>query len=172
MNLVTETPRLLLREFEISDAEALLRLNSNEEVLRYTGDIAFETVQDARNFLENYNEYERNGFGRWAVVLKDSGSFIGWCGLKKNEEGYVDLGFRFFQEEWGKGYATEAAEASLSFGFKKLGLKEIIGRVAPENKASLRVLEKLGMTYWKSGNCHGIPDAMYYKITAPSFAEK
>ncbi|MEM9052221.1 MAG: GNAT family N-acetyltransferase [Bacteroidota bacterium] len=169
---VIETERMYLREFKLCDAEAFYDLNSNMEVLQYTGDDPFETVHDAHNFLKNYKEYELHGFGRWAVVLKDSGRFIGWCGLKKNGEGYVDLGFRLFQEEWGKGYATEAALASLKIGFDKYRLDEIIGRVAPENKASVRILEKLGMTYWKSGDCHGIPDAMYYRITSFNLCQK
>ena len=96
MDFLLSTPRLLLREFSPSDAAAMYSLNSDPEVIRYTGDAPFESVQAAKTFLKSYNEYQNNGYGRWAVVLKESGAFIGWCGLKLNEENLVDLGFRFF----------------------------------------------------------------------------
>jgi len=86
--------------------------------------------------------------GRWAVHAKPSLEFIGWCGLKKRpERNEIDLGYRFLKSTWGKGYATEAAFACIKYGFEKLGLKRIVGRAMPGNIASLKVLEKCGMTY-------------------------
>ncbi len=164
MATILETDRLRLREFELNDAEDMWKLNEDEEVIRYTGDPPFESVDSAREFLENYPDYRHNGYGRWAVLKKGSGEFIGWCGLKLNEEGYIDIGFRFFKKEWGKGYATEAAQACLDYGFNKLGMKEIIGRAARKNIASLKVLEKLGMEFWKEDGCKGIEDSLYYKV--------
>ena len=67
-----ETPRLILREFELDDAFDIYKLNADPEVIRYTGDPPFETVESARDFLNNYKDYENNGFGRWAVIKKDS----------------------------------------------------------------------------------------------------
>ena len=163
-NLIIETPRLRLRELEPKDAEAFFMLNSDPEVLQYTGDLPFNGVEEAEEFIRNYPDYRRNGFGRWAVVHRSTNEFLGWCGLKLNEENLIDIGFRFFKKEWGKGYATEAAKATLEYGFKQLKLEEIIGRAALANKASIRVLEKLGMTYWKMAPCHGIEDACYYRI--------
>jgi RimJ/RimL family protein N-acetyltransferase len=155
---------LQLREFDISDAKALYQLNADPEVMRFTGDKPFSSIAEAETFIQNYDVYLKSGFGRWAVIAKQSGRLIGWCGLKHNEKDMVDIGFRFFREEWGKGYATEAAKATLSYGFTELGLSQIIGRAARENKASLRVLEKLGMTYWKEDTCKGIANSLYYKI--------
>lgn len=162
--IITETQRLVLRELNVSDAEAFYRLNSNPEVLKHTGDRPFLSVADAKSFLENYSDYKANGFGRWAVIARDTGAFIGWCGLKLNEDQLVDIGFRFFREQWGKGYATESAEASLAYGFDHLKLDEIVGRAFIDNKASIRVLEKLGMHFWKNESCEGIQKAVYYKI--------
>ncbi|TNE54032.1 MAG: N-acetyltransferase [Bacteroidetes bacterium] len=169
MNTILETERLILREFSPDDAAQLHELNADPEVIRYTGDSAFHSVQEARKFLENYQDYHLNGFGRWAVLSKEYGEFLGWCGLKLNEEQMIDIGFRFHQKHWGRGYATEAALACLRYGFKKLHFEEIIGRAAKANPASIKVLEKLGMHYWKSAPCHGILDASYFKVNRESF---
>ena len=169
MNYLIETPRLQLREFDLSDAEALYELNSDPEVMRFTGDRPFSTVDEAETFVQNYDAYKEFGFGRWAVISKQSGRLIGWCGLKRNEMNLIDIGFRFFRDQWGKGYATEAAKAALTYGFMELGLEQIIGRAARENGASLRVLEKLGMEYWKEDACRGIADSLYYKIDKEQF---
>lgn len=100
-NHTLQSQRLILREFEISDAEEFYKLNSDEEVIRYTGDSAFDSVESARVFLSNYNEYEKNGYGRWAVIDKESKVYLGWCGLKYHKEGYTDIGFRFHKQYWG-----------------------------------------------------------------------
>ena len=163
--MIIETNRLILREFEITDAEAMFNLNLDPDVIRYTGDPPFASVESTREFLLNYADYRKNGYGRWAVDLKKDSSFIGWCGLKLHEEGFTDIGFRIFKNQWNKGYMTEAAKATLGYGFKHLGLNEIIGRAALENKASIRVLEKIGMQYWKQGECHGIDNVAYYRIS-------
>lgn len=169
MNTITETIRLQLREFRISDAHDLYALNADPEVLRYTGDKAFGSPAEAESFLTNYRDYDLHGFGRWAVIDRESGDFLGWCGLKRNEENLVDLGFRLFKSAWGQGYATEAAKACLGYGFESLKLEEIIGRASRENSASLRVLQKLGMDFWKYGSCEGIPNAVYWRISKERF---
>ncbi|PWJ44748.1 GNAT family N-acetyltransferase [Sediminitomix flava] len=164
--IIAETERLILRELNVSDAKDFYELNTDPEVLKYTGDSPFSSISEAENFLGNYTDYQKNGFGRWAVVLKESNQFIGWCGLKLNEENLVDIGFRFFQTEWGKGYATESALACIAYGFHQLQLKKIIGRASKDNLASLKVLEKIGMKVWKEDSCEGIENAIYYQIEA------
>jgi RimJ/RimL family protein N-acetyltransferase len=164
MKKILETDRLILREFEVSDAEKLWELNSDLEVIQYTGDPPFESVEHAREFLFGYGDYEKNGFGRWAVMEKTSNEFIGWCGLKLNEEGLIDIGFRFFKKVWNRGYATESAKACLEYGFNILNLDEIIGRAARENRSSIRVLEKLNMSCWKEESGDRIDEAIYYRI--------
>lgn len=161
--VVIETERLLLREWEESDAIGFYEMNADAEVLKYTGDTPFDSIEDASKFIRDYAEYERHGYGRWAVVLKSDARFIGFCGLKMNEESQVDLGFRFIRKYWRQGYATEAAQACLDFGLNELGIKEIVGRAMPENVASIRVLQKIGMNYWKTGTCEGMSGARYYR---------
>lgn len=160
---ILETDRLILRQFKEEDAHAFFELNSDPEVIRYTGDEAFENLQAARAFILAYEPYKRDGFGRWAVELKATNEFVGFCGLRLLESGEVDLGFRFHRKHWGQGYATESAKACLSYGFNKLNLKRIIGRAALENKASIAVLEKIGMSYSHGGDCHGQQAAIYTK---------
>ena len=130
------------------DAMFLYSLNSNPEVIRYTGDESFFNMSAAQNFLRDYDHYDKHGFGRWAVVLKKDQRFIGFCGLRKDEKtGDVDLGFRFFADYWSQGYATEASHAALHIGFREFGLETIIGRCLRENLASISVLQKLGMQF-------------------------
>lgn len=164
MNLIITTNRLELREFAAEEAELMYELNSDPEVMKYTGDIPFESVEDALKLIVQYEQYDRYGFGRWSVYSRDTGDFLGWCGLKQHEDGMVDLGYRFFRRHWGNGYASEAARACIDYGFLELKLDEIVGRTAKANLASIRLLEKIGMTFWKSAPCEGIEDSVYYKI--------
>ncbi|SFS76754.1 GNAT family N-acetyltransferase [Lutibacter maritimus] len=143
MKIILETERLYLREFEISDAINLYHLNSDFDVIKYTGNKPFQSVNEAENFIKLYTDYKKNGFGRWAVCLKGTHEFLGWCGLKKDTDSKeVDLGFRFFKKHWGKGYATESGLACINLGFSTLNLTKIIGRAYIENKSSIRVLKK------------------------------
>ena len=125
MKRILDTERLILREFDSSDTEKMYRLNSDPEVLLYSGDSPFASIEKAKEFLENYSDYKKNGYGRWAVILKSSDEFIGWCGLKYNEEKCVDIGFRYFRKIWNKGYATEAARATLDYGFNIFKLEDL-----------------------------------------------
>jgi RimJ/RimL family protein N-acetyltransferase len=149
MNIILETKRLLLRTFTLNDAELIYELNKDPDVNRYTGDPILDLAH-AREVLEKIilPQYDLYNHGRWAVHTKPGLGFIGWCGLKaRPERDEIDLGYRFIKSSWGQGYATEAAFASLNYGFEKLGLKRIVGRAMPENGASLRVLEKCNMIY-------------------------
>jgi [ribosomal protein S5]-alanine N-acetyltransferase len=148
MKTILETDRLLLQEYVEDDAEAFFRLNSDPEVLRFVPDASFTNVEQARKVLLAHPiaDYRKYGFGRCACILKSTGEQIGFAGLKYLEElSEVDLAFRLMRAHWGFGLATEAAIASVRFGFANLALKSIIGLVMPENSASVRVLEKTGL---------------------------
>lgn len=169
--MIIETERLILRELTTQDAKHFFELNSDPEVMLFTGDDPFQSVTEAEHFLKNYSHYSEHGFGRWAVIRKSDDAFLGWCGLKMHKptlsvktNSYVDIGFRFFRKYWGQGYATEAARKSLELGFTQFQLNEIVGRTARQNLGSIRVLEKIGLTYFKNGECEGIEDALYYHI--------
>ncbi|WP_343636416.1 GNAT family N-acetyltransferase [Fluviicola sp.] len=164
MTKILETPRLYLREMTPDDAENAYLLNSDPEVLRYTGDDPFESIEEARTFLENYESYRKYGFGRWAMILKETGEYLGWCGLKYTPElDEFDIGYRLMKKFWGKGYATEAAGACLELGFGQLGMETIVGRAMPENGASVCVLEKIGLTYLENRMTEGTEEVIYIK---------
>ncbi len=146
MNFILETDRLYLREITPDDAHHAYLLNSDPEVIKYTGDPPFDSVEAAREFLENYSDYRNYGYGRWAVIRKADNEFLGWCGLKFHEH-EIDLGFRFFKKYWNNGYATEAAVACIKYGLETLNMKTIVGRAMAENLASINVLKKTGMQY-------------------------
>jgi RimJ/RimL family protein N-acetyltransferase len=148
-SVVIETDRLILRTFTIDDAQLIYDLNVDPEVVRYTLD-PIRDIAHAKQILETVilPQYALYNHGRWAVHIKPSLEFIGWCGLKYRPELHeIDLGYRFMKSSWGKGYATEAAYASIKYGFEKLKLKTIIARALPENIGSIKVMEKCGMTY-------------------------
>ncbi|HIA03004.1 MAG TPA: N-acetyltransferase [Myxococcales bacterium] len=140
-----ETARLSMRAFQPKDAEAFFRLNSHPEVIRYTGEPACESVAAAKQGIESYPDWNQYGIGRWATVLKATEEIIGFAGFKYLPDfDEIDLGYRFLPQYWGQGLATEASLACLSYGFKTLGLKRIVGFTDSDNQASMRVLLKLG----------------------------
>lgn len=169
MNVVIETERLLLRDFTEDDASLIYELNIDPDVSRYTHDRPRD-MQHAKESLEKtiLPQYALYNHGRWAVHLKTGLEFIGWCGLKyRGHLNEIDLGYRFKKQAWGKGFATEAAFASLRYGFEKLGLKRIVARAEVDNVASCRVLEKCGMIYTGLGEVDGFP-VKVYELFSPS----
>jgi RimJ/RimL family protein N-acetyltransferase len=149
MDVVIETERLLLRTFTMNDVQLVYDLNRDSNVTRYTYDL-ITSPQQAKEILEKIIllQYALYNHGRWAVHAKKNLEFIGWCGLKyRFERNEVDLGYRFKTTAWGKGFATEAAYASLEQGFNKLDIRKIVGRAVPENVGSWKVLEKIGMQF-------------------------
>ncbi|WP_298903441.1 GNAT family N-acetyltransferase [uncultured Psychroserpens sp.] len=151
MKTLIETERLLLREITLDDKEALFKLHSNPEVQKYTGEPVVKSIEAMTKAIEkriiNYKKY---GFGRWATILKNGNQFVGWSGLAYLPEfDEIDLGYRFLPEYWGLGIATEASHAILNYGFDRLKLKKIIAIAEKENKASIRVMEKVGMKFDK-----------------------
>jgi len=144
-----ETERLILRPFTLDDAEAWLPLISLPEIVRYTGDTPATSVAQARERLRTrpLRDYEVHGYGRMAVIEKAGGRLVGFSGLKYVAElGEADIGYRFLPECWGKGYATESALPLLGQA-RALGLQRVVGTVHPDNPASSRVLEKLGLRF-------------------------
>ncbi|HET6882145.1 MAG TPA: GNAT family N-acetyltransferase [Pirellulales bacterium] len=146
MTIILETNRLVLREFVSDDLFTFFRLVSDPEITRYTGD-GGKTLEEAKQGMEQrlFRDYQKHGYGRWAVVYKPTGKVIGFAGLKYLDDvNETDLGFRLFKEHWGQGLATEACQPILAYGFDVLELNRIIAIADVDNKASIRVLEKLG----------------------------
>ncbi|NNF02424.1 MAG: GNAT family N-acetyltransferase [Bacteroidia bacterium] len=160
--ILIESKRLFLREFEPTDAEFLFKLNSDPDVLNLTGDKPFKDVDEARAFLTNYDQYKKYGYGRWIVLKRSRPEAIGWCGLRYDDNAKAtDLGFRFVKDEWNKGYATESSLAVLEFAKRKFKLPHVIGKAHLENKASQRVLEKIGMKKEGDSDFDGMPGVIY-----------
>ena len=163
-----ETPRLLLRPFTLEDTAAVFEFNSNPQVTQYVGMAPLETMEQARTILTDVilKNYEDYGYGRYAVVHKADNKVIGFSGLKYlvEHKGATDIGYRFLPEYWGKGIATESALPFMDYGFGELGLDRIVGFAYPENVASVRILEKLGLTYIKTAPYEeGDKDCLWYE---------
>lgn len=169
MNIV-ETERLILRPLTPGDLDALAEINSDPPVMRYIGDgqpASREHTAERLNFLvEHGRQY---GFGAWAVWHKQSLSLIGFVALiHLDGTTEVEVGYRLARDYWGKGFATEAARASLRHGFQDLALDRIVAVVQPENIASQRVLEKLGLKYEKDARYYNA-DVKYYAIAREAY---
>jgi RimJ/RimL family protein N-acetyltransferase len=165
---ILQTERLLLREMTEADAEHLVRLGQNPNVTRYLPDTPLAGVEEARRLLETvvFPQYA-NRIGRWAVILRDTGEFIGWCGLKYYADANeYDLGYRYFEEHWGRGYATEAARAVLRYGVEHLRGARIVGKAMVANAGSRRVLEKIGLAF-ESYVVEDCGELAVYVLTTP-----
>ncbi len=161
---IIETARLRLTVFSEKDAEGFFNMNNNPEVLRYTGDLPFENIEAAKAFILSYDHYQKYGYGRWTIRRKSDNVYLGFCGLKYHSDMQeVDLGYRLDRKYWGKGYATEAARVCLDYGFKILKIDRIIGRSEIKNKASIHILEKIGMQFLKEFDFDGQLGVIYEK---------
>ncbi len=151
MKTLIETERLVLREITLDDTEEMFRLYSNADVQKYTGEPLVASIEEMEQAIQvRIDNYKKYGYGRWATFLKNEMQFIGWAGLAYLPEfDEIDLGYRFLPNYWGMGFATEASDAILTYGFDKLKLKRIIAIAMKENKASIRVMEKVGMEFDK-----------------------
>jgi len=134
----------------LKDASALFKMNSNPNVLQYTDDIPFKNIKATEDFIKSYTHYDTHNMGRWAVCGKKQGEFLGWCGLKYHPENdYVDIGYRFFEKHWNKGFATEATKGVLSYAFNVLRIQDVYAYADKRNLGSLRVAEKSGLNFSK-----------------------
>ncbi len=144
---VLETERLALREMSVDDAALILELLNEPSFLRYVGDKGVRTLRDARRYVLDgpVASYARLGFGLYLVERKSDGAPMGMCGLLKREElEDVDVGFAFLPEFWARGYATESAAAVVGHARDDLGLGRLLAVTSRDNRASMRVLGKLG----------------------------
>lgn len=171
-DLICETPRLVLRKLTPDDFDAVSAILCDPEVMKFSP-LGPETREGVMGFLAaTQRRYRRDGVGQWAVLLKSTKACIGLCGIcAQFVDGKMEheLGYRLARPYWGKGLATESASACRDYGFGPKGLPRLISIVQPENKASVRVAEKIGMTLEKRTQFYGA-DVAIYSLAGPNQA--
>lgn len=145
---IFETDRLIVREFDVDDAPMIFELVNEPGWKKYIGDRGIKTLDDARDYIESLvGSYTKNGFGLWAVELRDTRELVGMCGLLNRDTlEDIDIGFALLSKFEGRGYAREAAMATLDFA-RALGIKRLVAITTQDNQRSGDLLEKIGMHY-------------------------
>jgi ribosomal-protein-alanine N-acetyltransferase len=145
------TPRLQLRPWRDADLAPFAAMNADARVMEYLPSVLDRAASDAaaQKLRAHFDEY---GFGKWVVETRDGAEWVGvvglaWLNFAAPVTPAVEVGWRLAHQHWGKGYATEAARASLDFGFRDVNLARIVSFTVPDNERSWRVMMRLGMTY-------------------------
>lgn len=154
----------MLRKMTNEDIEPLLQILGDPEVMRFSV-LGVDDESGVRKFIDvTLKRYERDGTAQWAVIEKQSGTFIGECGIAVqmiDGQKEYEIGYRFNRKYWRQGFASEAAIACRDYGFQKLQLKRLISIIERENVASIGVAKKVGMTLEKESVFHNIPVQIY-----------
>jgi RimJ/RimL family protein N-acetyltransferase len=141
-----ETERLLLRGWRNEDFEPLCRMMADDEVMRFIGGVHSRS-DTWRSMAFIIGHWALRGYGFWVVERKTDGAFLGRIGLWQPEDWPgLEVGWALDRPYWGEGYATEAAKASLDYGFRNYRVSRLVSTIAPDNRASQRVAERLGET--------------------------
>ncbi|NBV06842.1 MAG: N-acetyltransferase [Proteobacteria bacterium] len=174
-----ETERLILRLWKSEDAEVFAAINQDQRVIEFLR--GSMSIKESQDFIVRINQLiSKNGFGFWATTIKETDELIGFVGLhipdfESHFTPCVEIGWRLGFKYWGKGYAVEAAKASLKIGFENFGLKEIVSFTTIKNSRSIAVMEKIGMKRDLKGDFshpklpldHPNSKHVLYKISAP-----
>lgn len=153
MHIYLETERLILRRFTVDDVDDLTALDSDPEVMRYiNGGVPTPREEMEHDYLPWWLAYYERGdrYGFWAAIEKHTGEFLGWFHFRPLSGAPADepeLGYRLKRSAWGKGYSTEGSLALIDKGFRDFGVQRVVASTAPDNVASRRVMEKVGMTF-------------------------
>jgi ribosomal-protein-alanine N-acetyltransferase len=164
--MMLETPRLLFRPFKESDTEAVHGWFSDPEVFRFYTYGPYLSLEKTAERISQYMAHlKKYGFAKNIVIEKSTGLLIGDAGLSFAEDiGEVDVGYKFARSHWGKGYATEAAQAWVRYGFDQLGLERIVAIVHPQNVRSKRVVEKLQFSFSRYKREDGVEFEIYQRL--------
>ncbi len=165
-----ETLRLRLRHFTPDDADELFQIYSYPELFKYMSNektLSWEqTIAVINSLTGNWKQHQ---IGVWAVVYKKDRKLIGHCGFKFLENtGEIQIGYLLLPSYWGMGLGTEAASAALKYGFEVATLERVVAVAKPENIASRRVMEKVGMSYEKDAYFYN-NDVVYYSISSEAY---
>ncbi len=164
---VCESARLRLRQLEEGDAPMILELLNDAAFLANIGDRGVRSLEDARRYISTGPEasYARFGFGLWLIELQGDGAAIGICGLlHRDTHPDVEIGFALLPSFRGKGYAQEAARATLELATGALGMQRVVAIVAPANTASISILERLGLVFERIGRFTADGDSRLYVL--------
>jgi ribosomal-protein-alanine N-acetyltransferase len=160
---VLETQRLFLRELQSVDVEELAQVLGDPETMRFYPHP--KSHEETLAWIEwSRRSYAENGFGLWALVLKEHGNLVGDCGLTMQDvdgESFVEVGYHLSRSHWHRGLATEAAAACRDHAFDGLGVDRLIALIRPENEPSSRLAERLGMSVWRHDQRSGMPHLVY-----------
>lgn len=153
-----KTQRLILRPFSMADLAVLKPIVQEPDIFHYFPNQDLWTDEKTEGYIQyQINHWHIYGYGHWALVMHETGQIIGWNGLEfLPDTNETEVGYLLSRAFWGKGYATEAANAAVQFGINKIRLNEIIGLTHPENTASQRVLEKCGLSFTRSAAYFGM----------------
>ncbi|MBV8727813.1 MAG: GNAT family N-acetyltransferase [Candidatus Eremiobacteraeota bacterium] len=165
-----ETARLVIRTFEPRDEEAWLAMVTDPDFRRYLPPGPAPTAETFQNAIQGRHAMERErGFAMWAVDVRETGLFVGQCGVRPVETisggaagSEIDLAYHFNKAAWNKGYGTEAVIAVLAYVFGSIGLSSVMAVVMPENIGSCRVAEKAGMRFEGIANYYGLTGLKKY----------
>lgn len=162
----TTTDRLLLRAIREDDLDALFALHSDPATNRFSRRSFMRTLEDARTTMALWLEdWAREGVGYWLVErLEAPGVVVGMGGLRHKElEGQrvLNLAYRFMPETWGSGYATEVSRVALALAARHLPRVPLVAIIHPDNTASVRVAERLGMRLDRHVIDEGVPNRVY-----------
>jgi [ribosomal protein S5]-alanine N-acetyltransferase len=170
---ITETARLILREFTPDDAEDLYRIYTDAETMKFQGALPENySVEVERFYLGRHIEkyYAGFGFGLWAVILKENNRLIGRCGLLRQPlDGgeATEVSYLIKREFWNQGFASEAAGTVLKLGFEKYNFQRIVAFIAPRNTASSRVAEKIGLRFERKVEFRSFGEVDLYTTEKP-----
>jgi RimJ/RimL family protein N-acetyltransferase len=169
MQVYLETERLILRQFTPADADLLVELDSDPEVMRYlSGGPATPREEIENDILPAWLRYYERGdrYGYWAAIEKGSGDFIGWFHFRPQRDAPDDepeLGYRFRKDAWGRGYGTEGSRALIHKGFTEFGARRVVASTYEDSIGSRRVMEKCGLTFVRTFK-YVSPDGKYDDI--------
>ena len=180
--IILETERLILRTWEDKDIDPMATINTDSKVCEFVPKLnKLETASRIENWIKHYKTH---GFSLYAVELKSTGTFIGFLGLmipsfEAHIPPAVEIGWRLSSNHWNQGYATEGAKAVLAYAFDTLQLNEVLSFTVINNKASRRVMEKIGMLYDPADDFehpnlaeeHPLRQHVLYRLSKENFIE-
>lgn len=167
-----ETERLLLRPMTHADLDWFAALRGDPDVMRFIGANGPLTYEQSRERLDRYVScWAQHELGMFGVRPRGNAESIGWAGLQPLDgSDEIEVGYAFGKDAWGRGMATEVARAVVRWGFTDRALERIVAVSYPENSASRRVMQKLGMRYEGTRIVYGV-ESVYYSLTPNDFAE-